>query len=145
MPGWRPSQHRAGPWYPRELSSSRDSLSLRLPPREIEVPPDAPRNKPCVFIWCYLATTQSPVTAEPAKPSGLNHGNHRQCATGCQTNCAPVASPLWQIPPTCGGTATAWRQCCKPRGSKENCIEVLSAPDWWDIPREPAIARSRTA
>src|SRR4030095_16446860 len=106
MPDWRLSQHQAGPWYPRELSSSRDSLSLRLPPREIEVPPDAPRLKPCVFVWCYLATTQSPVTAEPAKPSDLSHANHRQCAIGCQTNCAIGGSALWQIPTTCGEDAT---------------------------------------
>src|SRR5262245_7645643 len=106
MPDWQPSQHQAGLWYPRELSSSRDSLSLRLLPRAIEVPPDARRTKPCVFVWCYLATTQSPVTAEPAKPSGLNHANHPQCGTGCQTNCAFGGSRLWQIPKSCGGYAT---------------------------------------
>src|SRR5688572_14409830 len=111
MPDWRPSQHQAGPWYPRELSSSRDSLSLRLPPREIEVPPDAPRLKLFVFVWYCLATTQSPVTARPVKPSSLNHANHRQCGSGCQTNCALRGSALWQIPKTCGGDATYLQDC----------------------------------
>ena len=102
MPGWPQGRRRAGLTFPGELSSSRDSLSLRLPPVPFAAP-DAPRSQAGLFSGFHRAASTGDGEIDQTAFRPANCDNFAESPKSVK----PIKANAMAFFPDCGSYATA--------------------------------------